>query len=749
MTRQDEELFKASSLCKICGECLNSDKVRDHCHICGRFRGSTHSSCNLNYRVSKTLIVIFHNLKKYDGHIIMQQLGESLKHTEIDVSCIARTMEDYISFTVSHENYPKWSIKFVDSYQFLQSSLDKLASHLRDSMKDRFAILSNRYPDTRKLQLLMKKGFLPYEFLDSEAKLEMTRLPDIQNFYSSLSNKTITEDEYNHAKDVWEVFSIETMKDYLELYCQTDTLLLADIFENFREFTIKNYGELDPCNYITLPSLGYDICLSMKNTDVDLLTQEEMYEFFEAGVRGGNATAFCRYAAANNKLMKNYNPNEPTNYIIYFDANNLYGWAMRQPLPSCNFRWLTREEANHLDVSAIEDEAEIGYVLDVDLMYPHECHESHDDYPLAPENLTITSDMLSPYCKVLLQQLGIKHTNTQKLVSTLAEKRNYIVHYRNLKLYLELGMKLLKINRGIAFVQTPWMRPYIDFNTDKRSRSTDNFDKNMFKFLNNSVFGKTMENVRKYQDVKMATDEKTLRKLVVKPQYKSAHILHENLVAVNMLRSTVRLCKPMHTGFTILELSKLLMYNFHYKFMKKIYGNKIKVLYTDTDSLCYQIFTEDIYIDMKNCIKNGMFVTSNYPNDHFLHDNSKKMKLGYFKDETAGTPIEEFVGVRSKMYSFKYGTSATMRAKGLPKSVIAQNLNHEKFRSVLLREEPQTKHVISYIKSMNHQLMTFESEKKGIIPYDDKRFLLDSVHSLAYGNKRLNSHTCLSNLNSS
>ena len=354
---------------------------------------------------------------------------------------------------------------------------------------------------------------------------------------------------------------------------------------------------------------------------------------------------------------------------MYFDANNLYGRPMSQPLPTGEFGWLTEQEIAALDITNVADDNEEGYILEVDLHYLTELDDLHNDYPLAPERMKISPEMLSPYCQDLSECLNLRGGAVPKLVPNLRDKTNYVVHYRNLKQYLALGMKLTKIHRVLVFQQSPWLKTYINFNTEKRKHAANDFEKDFYKLMNNSVFGKTMENLRKRVNVKLVNDK--LSKLIASPSFNYFCILSEDLAAVNLKKTKLYLNRPIYVGLSILDLSKVLMYQFHYEHMKPKYGCNAKLLFTDTDSLCYEIKTDDIYQDMLQDI--NLFDTSEYGQSHPLYNLANKKVLGKMKDETHGIPIQEFVGLRPKMYSILYTENNKLvekkTAKGIKKSV--------------------------------------------------------------------------------
>ena len=302
----------------------------------------------------------------------------------------------------------------------------------------------------------------------------------------------------------------------------------------------------------------------------------------------------------------------------------------------------------------------------------------------------------------------------------------------NLQLYMDLGLKVLKVHRVLEFDQSPWLKKYIDFNTEKRKYAKNAFEKDFFKLLNNAVFGKTMENLRKRVDIKLVTNEKQLKKLTSKPTYMSSKIFNENLVAVHKIKEQLTLNRPAYLGMCILDLSKTLMYDFHDNYIKARYGSKAQLLFTDTDSLCYEIETKDIYADLWE--HNHLFDNSDYPKESRFFNTSNKKVIGKFKDESAGVPIKEFVGLRSKMYSYKKENQKENRtAKGTKKNIINNELKHENYKETLF-ENKQMFHQMKTIRSENHQLGSYKLNKVSLSCYDDKRYIHENgISSYAYG----------------
>ena len=428
MDKEDwKEYFKKSN-CAICKGPLTVETVRDHDHLTGNFRGAAHSQCNLQYQLPKFVPVIFHNLLGYDSHLFIKQLGKS----KGNINCIPNNEEKYISFSKTilpddaEDNYKnKIEVRYIDSFKFMASSIDSLSKNL---VRKQFREMNKVFEgDT---DLLIRKGVYPYDYMDNRRFIE-TELPPAKEFYSRLYDSNVDPKDYKHAQKVWKHFDIKNMGEYHNLYLKTDVILLADIFdmadllaENFRDVCVKNY-KLDPAWYYTSPGLSWNALLKKTEIKLDLLSDVNMILFIEGGIRAGVSMISNINGKANNKYMENYDPKEESKYITCLDANNLYGWGMSKKLPYKNFRWVNEKKLIGLNPSHIDGDDDTGYILQVDLEYPKDLHELHNDYPLAPENITIN--------------------RIDKLTPNLNNKTKYILHLKNLPLYLSLGLKLTKI----------------------------------------------------------------------------------------------------------------------------------------------------------------------------------------------------------------------------------------------------------------------------------------------------------------
>ena len=351
--------------------------------------------------------------------------------------------------------------------------------------------------------------------MNSFERFNEKKFPARKCFYSSKKDGKIGDDGkildghislkgYLMCEKIWDKFDIKDMGDYhyfkifiiihhlsLNHYFKKYVLLLADVFKKFIDTCLKFYG-LDPCYYFSFPGLSWDAMLKMTGIELEKISDMDKYLFTEKGLRGGISYISKRYPKANNKYMNDYDSKNPSKFITYLDMNHLYGWELSSYLPYGGFKWL--KNVDGFDLNSISEKSPIGYFLDVDLEYLDELHELHNDYPLAPETLAVSSDMLSKYCKKIADKYEIKVGDIKKLIPNLGNKTNYVVHYRNLQLYLSLRIKLTKIHKMFKF---DWMRKYIDFNTGKRTNAANSFEKDFVKLMINSVYGKTLENLRK------------------------------------------------------------------------------------------------------------------------------------------------------------------------------------------------------------------------------------------------------------
>jgi hypothetical protein len=778
LTSEEQTRFDAAKSCSKCNELFTktNHKVRHHCHINGLYIDCVCNSCNLQIKYHKRwdplrnrtepnvdpsdvripsahdnddtfgynyfLPCVYHGLSNYDSKMLIKYFNrrvvrtynhETGKHKYENVHIIAQNLERIISMDFCY-------IRFIDSNRFLNASLSTLVDNLAKVSLSKF-VHTSKYFESDSI-LLYQKGLMPYEYFDSLDRLNDTKLPPKDAFYNSLTEEELTDDEYDRAHEVWNTFGCKTFKDYVNLYVVSDVLLLSDVFESFRTSCMTSYG-LDPVQYLSLPGFSFDCMLKFTKVKLELLTDPETHLFFENSIRGGVSVASHRHAIAKNKYIPGFDPDkDESSYIALFDINNLYGHSMARPLAYGGFHFLDDEEMKEFKFREIDPECNVGYVCEVDLLYsdvnkPEETrllHDKHNLFPCAPESVLITEDMLSSFCKTFNK----KHFECKKLIPNLNDKLKYVTHLKNLQLYERLGMTVGTIHRVLKFNQSAWLKPYIDFNTEMRKQATNEFDKNLFKLLNNSVFGKFLENVRLHKNIELVSNARKFLQLISKPHLESFKIVNEQTVLIDRLQTSVVFNKPIYAGFCILDLSKTLMFEFHYDVMMEKYHDRARLLYTDTDSLCYHIKTDDLYDDMMP-MRDQYFDTSDYPHDHPLFSITNKKVLGMMKDEMNGKLIKEMVCLRSKMYSILCTDDemSKLTAKGVKRSYVKKHLKHEMYLKTLIDHECTFANFVNF-RSRCHQIDTVNFRKICLSAYDDKRYVLeDGVSTLAYGHSSI------------
>lgn len=717
LTDEEKQIQENSTECHICKKALGEVRVADHDHFTSIYRGPAHKECNLRFRVPKFVPVYFHNFSGYDCHLFVKALNE----VDGPIDLIPLNKELYVSLSkrifVSDEKTIE--LRFLDSARFMPSSLEKLANNL--ATKD-FNTTRAYYTDNKKFQLVTRKGVLPYEYLNSLKRLDEPVLPAKTAFNNKLTNSVCSDTDYDHAVQVWETFDCKQLWDYVKIYLVTDVLLLTDIFTNFRDVCLKIYG-LDCCHYYTTPGVTLDAALKCLGVELELLTDYNMHSFIKRGIRGGITQCSHRHSVANNKYMDEYDSNKPSTYLMYLDVNNLYGWAMSQPLPYGGFKWVENIEC--IDVINLKDDSPIGYVFEVDLEIPLSLHSAHSDLPFCAESKCPPNSKFS------------------KLIPDFAPKTKYIIHYRNLQQCLKHGLKLVKIHRALQFNQSCWLKKYIQLNTHYRTLAKNEFEKNFFKLMNNALFGKTIEDVCKRRDVRIATEWDNCtrrlgaRALIAKPNFHSATQFTSDMVAIQLNRIKTFYNKPIYLGFSILEISKWLMYNFHYEYMRPKYKENLLLNYMDTDSFIYTITTDDFYSDIREDV-NTHFDTSDYSSDNpYNLPLVNKKVVGLMKDENCGRIMREFIGLRSKMYSIDViGSKVVKKAKGVKQTAV-HDLSLSNYRDCLYKKRIIYKHMLTF-KSKVHEIYTQNLNKIALSYSDDKRFIReDGISTYAWGDHRI------------
>ena len=588
----------------------------------------------------------------------------------------------------------------------------------------------------------------------------MTCLPQQADFFSKVSNRGVSDEDYIFAKNVFETFKCQNMLDYCELYCKADTLLLAECFLQFRDEVFSEM-KLDCVHYISLPQLAYDSMLRMTKIEIECMTDIDMILFCEANIRGGVSFINTRHCLADPEPVLEEGEVESAYErvaMMYLDANNLCkfykkmfhilyilniilfisdGGAQSCPMPIGDYRWLTQDEIDAKDWTKFSDDTDTGYILSVDLDYPEPLHLAHNSLPLAPHRMVITENDLSPFAKKCLSELkggAVKH-KSEKLVSSFLPRREYVVHSANLSLYLSLGLKLRKIHKVLSYTQSTFLQTYISYCTSKRASSHSEFRKRLFKAFSNSNFGKFIEQTRSHLQCKIVSTQKDFERWCGNPRFSNFKILGSGFVAIFLKCSRVYMRQSWAIGFSILERSKYVIFDHYYNIIKPALGNKVSVMFTDTDSLCMRIKTK---LTMQSVMKRLKKIMdhSNYPKDHPLYDPTRKNQLNFWKDELSGEILLEFCGLASKTYSMRVscntGVATKSKCKGLGRGFRTPFCEYKK--CVIGISSHRT--VAYSIQSRDHTIRTVKTNRLSFTSFDDKRWLLPcNLHTVPYGSK--------------
>ena len=335
--------------------------------------------------------MVFHNLSGYDAHLFIKELAVS-STDGAKMGVITENKEDYISFSIKVEvdryidkngieKSKEIELRFIDSFKFMNSSLDSLVNDLACGGSEFFGFEEYR---ENQYKLLIKKGIYPYEYMTDWDKFKEMKLSLRESFYSKLNMSRVGNEDYEHVNRVWKEFRPKDCGEYHDLYLKTDVILLANVFDAFRKVCPKNYG-LDPAHFYTASGLAWKACLKKMRKRPELLLDPDMLLMVERGIRGGMTQSVNRWAKANNPYMgPEFVSDKPTRYLQYLDANNLYGWAMSQPLPTRGFNWVDIKPGEIRKLAKCKSK---GYILEVDVRYPRELHDSHNDLPFMCERM--------------------------------------------------------------------------------------------------------------------------------------------------------------------------------------------------------------------------------------------------------------------------------------------------------------------------------------------------------------------------
>ena len=753
LTADDEaeiEVTRACAYCRARGVKLH----RDHDHLTGRFLQMLCFNCNIRRRQTRqSLYVILHNFKNYDAHQLILAGISRLSPKEWTIEPVYQSGDKLICLSLRYVAQPMkcvfpeelrrgernyYRVIFRDSCQFLPKKLSDLADLLPTTPITSHVMQQAYQMDKGHFG----KGTYPYTYFDSWERMDEDQLPPIENFYNDLEEKPCDSKDYEEAQSVWRATQCRNLRDYTKVYLRLDVALLADVVEAFRN-QVHEMSQLEPLHYCGIPGLTFSFAFKHANLELQALQDPRMYTFFEEGIRGGMTVVNKHHSRAED------DSSEKT-HLFDVDANALYTGALSSILPSHEFEWMNETELSEITDDFMKrwnPEGEIGMTVMVDLEYPSEVQDQTLDLPLAPTPAPPDPVDMPAYMHELWAET---HTTIMrpgmKLLLTHKNKKRYIVHHLALKYYVERGLRITKVHQGVRYKQTAFFKSYADLHTLARSQATDDLTKMVRKLYTNALYGKTMENPRKYGKFKFVRDGKFFTKYTDHPLCKKWFKIEESAVVIELQNKKAILDKPIYIGQAVLDISKITMYRMFENWKNNPLIDSVELIGGDTDSFFLEVKSkykrDEILAQFKNVrneldpLAQGVLDTSNYPKDHPLYSNVNTSRLGCFKDEAKGKKIVEFICLCPKQYSFILeGGKHDNRAKGV-KSYKRDTLTHEDYR--LVYETHEFKAVTQqFLQSRHHLMRTIRQTRCALSPWEDKRAWDSPNRSYPYGYYKL------------
>ncbi|CBK24960.2 uncharacterized protein [Blastocystis hominis] len=818
-----ERDFRATTVCPFCHKKLDNDKVRHHAHVtAGQYICTCCTKCNLQLSFNKKnyrLPVYFHNGSHYDFTFIMKLIAaHSTSSDSLEVIPTTEDKEMQIEYN---------GIQFKDSLKLISSPLRSIVAQTLGGNLDLYVHTKQqlrKYCESRGKQwndeyidLLTRKEPMFYSLIKSYDTLNNTTIPSREQCIDDMKGEMMPQGEYDHMVKLWKIFDIKTWGEYYELYNVLDVTLMADAFEHFRVTTLKAFG-VDPMHYITAPQMAYSLFLKSSlmtlarkwaqyimriNANEGLEEKQlvkvflnRMSEFYESkgirlmetneiddfmrllkNLRGGITQIVKRHAKVDiggsvaspgNEVAPIDNKEQATSSqgIYYLDANNLYGGAMHRMMP-----YEINRDPNEW-VQSLNTFGKYGFFIECDIEAPVELHDKFNDLPFFPvQKAGMYSDGIKKYAAKNDIVDKVKEVNTPKLICDLVPRRKYLVHYSLLQLGLQQGYHVTHIHRIIRFKQAPFIFEYVNMLSEKRAKSKTTVEKNLYKLLANSTYGKFVETGLKRMKVKFASTWNEREAIIQKHGYDmiaGTTMYSENLIGIKLNTPVRRVEKPFFIGFAILDMSKHIIYDFYYNVLKNTFDT-VELLGQDTDSLIVQLH-DRANIVHKMCDMYKSFDFSELDNTSYFYGQlvnyyehevdkrkfpslesflnfNKKLPGPIFKDEHNGHRITEFVGLRPKMYCLIDEKHVVHNAaKGVPRNVVIDGermsvKNIELYKRVLEAEKKEDAVIEGSFKRINNQafnISTKEQTKTLMTCTDNKRWILDdNVHTLAFGHYKL------------
>lgn len=695
-------------------------------------------------RVSKKIHIYGHNSGRFDGHFIMREIA---RHKFVkNIKPLCTTMENYISFTfnVYCEN-TTFTVCFIDYYKINSAPLEELIKSLKKEDKQ----FLSRLPE-----ILHTKGEYPYDWFDNKNKFDDKQLPPIEAFDNKLTNEKCPKNKYERALKIWDDLECKTFRDYHNAYLMADVYGLTDAFFSQRK-AFKNavvnegkeefeYLNMELFDYLTIGSFGWDCMLKITGETLPHIGMD-MYKWYRGGITGGISYIWGR----------KYEKKEGEDCAHYVDANSLYVSSMDGELSLKNHEWISKEELEIMDEEYIlnieknnnlmGDVEKTHYDLEVEIEIPKEQHNKFRDYPptavkrkvdieeldkntyksLFTKEVNNYSRINKKYpderaIKSIIKKIKDVSLGSEKLICDLKTKIIKI-DIRLLCSYIKSGCKVIRVLSGIKSIRSRWMKPFVDFcQKERRKYAKNTFENTLWKNVGNTCYGKSIENPEKRRDIRLCKSSKELYASINHKLYDNDSkicIFSKHLVAVPMLRKSVKINKPIYVGFGITQISKKIMFDFVYDELKPNFPSA-EILATDTDSIIFKVNeNEDDFMDKASKMRCFDFSSMKEGHKYYGINKEDYGKYGLMKFENMG--IKYFVGLKSKMYYYEtVDNKHNFTSKGINKK--QNKFIKSSFEKALNNDYTMVKN--RTFRSFDHKVYVVEQEKIGLDAIDTKSF---------------------------
>nr|XP_045612339.1 uncharacterized protein LOC123766905 [Procambarus clarkii] len=732
MTREHWQAYRRQTTCEMCYSPFKSamDKHRHHDHAIefNNYLAAYCQRCNMLCRNSYKYLYTFSHNAAYDLGVILNELS-NVPNREIDIAS-----KDGFKFM----KVDIGKLRFMDSLALLNGGLEKLAKeHIREGKPTTYtSVMLDDVPVAAHHLLKTGKQVFCYDYISSLEKLNEPALPPPEAFYNSLKHEAISETDYTQAKEVFRLAECKTIGDYLKVYLKVDTGLLCDVFTVWRKTMLELY-KLDITHYVSLSSFAWDAFLFKSQVVLDSISDPHLYDVLRRNLRGGFTSVVRQHTSVQNEHT-GADPSSTDKYILYLDFNGLYATCMTELLPQGGIRKLSTAECNDWLQQGLENitcDGDKGYwvICDTKHVAP-EVARYTDDLPLTLSHANISTDLLSDYSKHILNTEDRKlPKKNNKLIASHLPQKDYLVSLDLLQMLMKLGLEVAKVNAVYEFQQSKYLKEFVETNARERANTPCAIKGKAFKLVSNAIYGKSLTNVSKYGDQHyLVTSRDKFQKHARNPFFKRSILLSEDRVICTVKKQSLKVNTPTYLGFQILQIAKRILYDFWYNTVKAHYGDKARLLYTDTDSYLIELSCPNAFEELNKLPLSQHMDFSNFPPENPYFDDSRKGQLGLLKSEVGAKIIKELIALKPKMYSIHTQDQVQIcRCKGIP-TYHQSKLTHAAFQSALELNIGQRFQSRS-IRNVKGRMCTCLTTKRGLSAFDDKRYVPSPTQSLAYG----------------